>query len=195
MANTCTLLIITGLPCSGKSYLAGRLKTHFHLPLVNKDGIKERLYDSPVGKDPRVNEYTRAWSRKLGEATYELLFWAVEVLLQAGVSCIAESNFNHAWHSARFQALHKQFDCRMLQIQCVADGQELLFRFHQRWENGTRHAGHVDSDSYTELDDVLRQGRQEPLAVDGPYLEVDTTAFEKLDVEEVIQWVESYLLG
>jgi predicted kinase len=193
MANTCTLIIITGLPCSGKSYLAEKLRMHFQLPLVTKDGIKERLYDSPLGRDPTVNEYTRAWSRKLGEATYEILFWSVEILLQAGVSCIAESNFTHAWYSERFQALQKQFGCHILQIQCMANGQELVFRFHHRWENGTRHPGHVDPDSYVELDDVLLQGRLEPLAVDGPYLEVDTTEFEKVDMEEILQWVESQL--
>ncbi len=40
------LLVITGPSYdSGKTMLAHRLAANFHLPLLSKDGIKERLFD------------------------------------------------------------------------------------------------------------------------------------------------------
>lgn len=193
MGNTSTLIIVTGLPCTGKSYLAQRLQAHFHLPLINKDGIKERLFDSPVGKDPAADDFTRSWSKKLGAASYEILFWCVDILLQAGISVIVESNFSDQWHSPIFQTLQEKYGCRILQIQCVADGHVLTRRFRQRWESGERHPGHVDPDTFTELEAVLLQGRSEPLTVIGPYLEVDATNISTIDLEQVIQWVESFM--
>ena len=176
------LVIITGLPCSGKTVLAERIAVQVRLPLITKDGIKERLFDSLGWSD-------RAWSKKLGGATYELLFYFMEQLLAAGQSLIVESNFYPAFHLERFLAIQQRAPYRALQIQCVAEGEVLVRRFRQRWERGERHPGHVDPETYTELDATLRKGKQPPLEVGGAYLEVDTNDFALIDYERIFRFL------
>ena len=90
-----SLIIVAGPPCTGKSTLALRLAIDLSLPLIAKDHIKEILFDSLGWKD-------RAWSRQLGQLTYELLYHFVEVELRAGCSCIVESNFAPESATRRF---------------------------------------------------------------------------------------------
>jgi predicted kinase len=84
-----TLVVISGLPASGKTTLARRLAAEMRLPLVGRDDIKERLFESLGWSD-------REWSKRLGGASWDLLYWFVETQLAAGQSCVIESNFNSA---------------------------------------------------------------------------------------------------
>ena len=84
--QTPLLVIVTGLPCTGKTTLVQKIAAELRLPLITKDGIKERLFDSLGWSD-------REWSKKLGKATFDLLFYFIEVELRAGHSLIAEARF------------------------------------------------------------------------------------------------------
>jgi predicted kinase len=167
------LIIISGLPCTGKTSLARLVAREFGLPLLHKDGIKERLFDT-------LGWHDREWSRTLGGATYELLFYFLEVQLAAGCSCIIESNF-YPDHTARFQTLQAQHGFTPLQIVCHTEGTVLFRRFQQRAESGERHPGHVDQLNYDELRPLLLHTRSEPLALGGIVLPVDTTDFAVID--------------
>lgn len=51
-------MVLSGLPCSGKSTLARRLSPALRLPLIDKDAILERLFESRGVGDA-------AWRRRL----------------------------------------------------------------------------------------------------------------------------------
>ncbi len=189
LLNQALLIIVTGLPCSGKTFLAERIAEYLSnkgkaLPVLAKDDIKERLFDSLGWSD-------RAWSKKLGAATYELLFYTTEQLLSARQSLVVESNFYPDFHAPRLRALREKYPFRVAQIICYASGEVLVERFRRRWERGERHPGHVDPETYDELDATLRQGRLPPLDLGEPsrILEVDTTDFEAIDYEKIFKFV------
>jgi len=71
------LVIIGGLPGTGKSTLGSFLSQELSFPCVSKDGIKETLYDTLGYSD-------RKWSRKLGVASFELLYYFIGLELAAG---------------------------------------------------------------------------------------------------------------
>jgi predicted kinase len=179
------LIIVSGLPCTGKTTLARRLATEFRLPLVHKDGIKERLFDTLGWRD-------RAWSRTVGGATYELLFYFTEVLLAAGRPLIVESNF-YPDHAARFLALQRQYPFQPLQVVCRTEGAVLFRRFQERAESGERHPGHVDQQNYAEFQTALLRGESAPLAIDGPVLLVDTTNFAVIDYARLFQTIHEVM--
>jgi predicted kinase len=156
-----TIIWVTGLPATGKSFLAKQLGDQLGLPQFGKDQFKEILFDTlGIGDRP--------YSRKLGAASITLLFDVVGHMLVARGSCIAESNFSAELDTARVLALHQQFQ---FQILCFADGLVLQQRFRSR----ERHPGHLDQLLATELEANLTQGRATPMAIPAPLIEVDTT--------------------
>jgi predicted kinase len=181
--SNATILFITGLPCTGKTFLGKQIAAHFSLPYIYKDGIKEELFDTLGWSD-------RSWSKKLGAAAYSILFYISEALLEAGKSFILESNFSAERDNPRLQKLQEKYNYRAIEIQCVADGEIIVERFRKRWETGTRHPGHVDPETYDELHQTLLQGSLPPLGLKGDYIEMDTSDFETINVGNLIRKIE-----
>jgi predicted kinase len=139
-----TIIVITGLPCTGKSTLAAQLQQQFAWPVLAKDAIKESLFDSLGWSD-------RAWSRRLSDASYELLFSLLAQVVSVRDRAIVEANFRFPEHTQRFAALHEVGELQLLQIVCTTDGELLQQRYLQRARSGKRHPGHVDIEAYAEL--------------------------------------------
>jgi predicted kinase len=178
--NRPLLLVVTGLPCTGKTTLGKYLASQLKLPYIHKDGIKETLFDSLGWED-------RTWSRKLGAATYDLLYYVVETLMSADVSLVVESNFQPEVAGPKLGGLIEKYKYYCVQVLCKAEGSILAERFRERAESGERHPGHVDATTYDEMEPQLRLGRIEPLQLAGPLLEIDTSDFDVLNWEGILQ--------
>jgi predicted kinase len=139
------------------------------LPLIAKDPIKERLHDGLGGEG-------RAWSQRLGSATFEVLFHVLAQLLGNGVSAVAEGNFSRI---EPFRALPA---ARIVQVHVTARPDVLRERFGTRAE---RHPVHYDDEVVDEVPARVEAGEWDPLDLDGALVRVDTTAFPELaDVVE-----------
>jgi len=180
------LIIVSGLPCTGKTSLAKSIADHFRLPLVSKDGVKELLFGTLGWKD-------RDWSKQLSIASYSLLFYFMEAQLAAGRPTVVEGNFDPEVHGEKFLALKRTYAYEPFQTQCITDGEVLFERYKQRGESGRRHPGHVDAETFEELKPILLQGRLKPIAIGGEYIEVDTTDFSRIDYERLFKAVEAGL--
>ena len=163
------LVVVTGEAATGKTTLARALAAELGLPLLAKDDLKERLFDTLGTGD-------REWSRRLGVATFELLFGVADGLLGAGTSCVVEANFD-AQAVPRLRALSGH---RTFQIVCTAPEEVARERFAARAASGERHPGHLDGVIAEELAAGEHDGRWGPLDLDGELLVVDTA--EPVDV-------------
>ena len=182
-----TLVVISGPPASGKTTLARRLAAELRLPLVSRDDIKERLFESIGWSD-------REWSKRLGGASWELLYWFVETQLAAGRSCIVESNFDPERDSERMNAFADRFGARLVQIHCYAAGDVLIDRFLSRFESGERHPGHVDHITIDEYRVRLLAAKPEPLEIDGTTLIIDTTDPGGIDYDWIVTEVQAVMM-
>lgn len=164
-ATTVTLVVIGGLPASGKSILAGRLQARLSWPLLAKDDYKELLFESLGAQD-------REWSKRLSRAAYALMFAEADRWLTQRQSCIIEGNFRWREQAYALNGLNLP-TVRCLQVLCRAEPETLIRRFRER--AASRHPGHADLDSAGELEIELRQSLQEPLPLTGSLEVCDTT--------------------
>ena len=169
------LILVSGPPAAGKTTLARRLAAEFSLPLVNKDGIKELLFDTVGTRDYE-------WSQDLGRASIALLYDFTERLLTAGVSLIAESNFHSEADSARLAELRGQREFTPLQIHCTASADVLEERNERRRHTSERHPGHVQAPRGS-LKPHIEAGVWRPLHIEGITVIIQT---DNLDVVDYI---------
>lgn len=175
-----TLLIVTGLPGTGKSMLAVRLRRALGWPVFAKDVFKERLLDTLGSGD-------RAWSRRLSDVSFTMVFACASECLDAGQSCIVEGNFRRSQHSGPVGELIARSGARCVQVLCHADGELLVARFRDRAAVAARHPGHRDLDVLPLIEAELRRGRIEPFELPGPLLEFDTTRADVTVVEALMR--------
>lgn len=172
------LIIVNGLPASGKTTLAGKIADRLKLPLFAKDAIKERLYDAEDAID-------RSSSRALGAAALKQIRETAETMLGSGQSLIVEANFDPAFSGPWIVGIEQRFSPVTAQVFLTADSATILDRYIDRANAGDRHPCHMDDVAVEELRERLKHPLQ-PLEIEGPTLTVDTTRFEDVDIYRII---------
>ena len=136
------LILITGLPGTGKSTLARALALHIGVPLICKDTIKERLLAVIGAAD-------RAESRRLSDASFAVMFALARDCLGAGVDLILEGNFRPGQHETDLLTAISPpvvASVHVTQVLCRASEAVRIARLTARVADASRHSGHRDAD-------------------------------------------------
>ena len=149
---------VSGRLGAGKSSLAFPLAAELGYSLVTKDLIKETLHDAPLA--PGDGETGRAWSQRLGAASFELL-WALAA--RAG-DMVIEANFHP--HSEHERGKLRGLGDRVVEVHCACPAEVAVARYNARH----RHEVHwLTTATLTTMDQYDR-----PVGI-GSLITVDTT--------------------
>lgn len=127
------LIIVCGLPGSGKTTLADELSRRLGVACLHKDSIKECLFDE-LGYSSLDD------SRKAGKLSIATLFRLAEEQLLNGVDIIIEAPFNFTDDYAVFENWKKKYGLVIYSVICSIDKAERERRFRER----ERHHAHHD---------------------------------------------------
>ena len=175
------LIVVTGPPATGKSKVARELARGLRIPLIMKDELKERLYETFGGGDdlePRIEAGALA-----------ILFSVVASQIDAGVSVVAESNFDTRSDTKPFGRLCSERRVRILQIHCTKPPQHVEANFAERAASGRRHPGHEDEPGKArEVRADVEAGRWDALDIPGELVQVDV---DELDYDALVERVRA----
>lgn len=173
------MIIITGASATGKTTLSKDLASKLKLPLINKDEIKELLFDYLGTKDEE-------WAAKLGMISFELLYKFVEKMCQTEKSFIIEGNFENK-HSAKiFTDIKSRYNYKVLQVYCHAEIEVLYERYIVRDNSGDRHPGHIITINGIEDFKTRVNNKNFKLDIDDSIsIDIDTTKFEDIKLQQI----------
>lgn len=166
------LIVISGLPGSGKTSLARQLAPELGWPLLSKDDVKEALFDVLGTGDL---EYASRLSRAAHVAMY--------TLARTMPTAILEAFFQPGMAEKDLEGLGRDF----IQVHCVCPVEVALDRYRRRVADPDRHWGHLPE--HQPSDPHWATSTPQPLALDGPLIQIDTT--EPVDLPTLVKAVRS----
>ncbi|MGI9604261.1 MAG: AAA family ATPase [Acidimicrobiales bacterium] len=162
------LVVVSGIPGSGKTTLARRLAPALGLPLLAKDTIKEALLDALGSGD-------LAHSRRLGGASHEVLLAVAAESPQA----VLESFFWPGVAEPRLIALGRP----LVQVWCRCPLDLAIARYRDRTDDPDRHPGHRPEHQDARATEHWMTAEPRPLDID-PLISVDTD--RPVDIDALI---------
>ncbi len=133
MANK--LIIICGLPASGKTMIAKQLSKNLKMSCLHKDTIKEGLYDLFKMK-------TLGDSKHIGKISIMLLFKIADEQLRRGIDLIIEAPFTFSEDYFMFEKWKNKYNIRIYSVICSVDFETRKKRYRSR----KRHKAHHDEE-------------------------------------------------
>jgi predicted kinase len=171
-----TLVIVSGPAGSGKTTLAHRLAAAIGCPALCRDEIKEGMVATTPGFVPGPSD-------SLTVRSYGLFFAAIRLLLEHGVTHVAEAAFQHANWERGLEPLLPLATLRIVRCQ-VAPKIAQARAEYRRHEQPTR-AAHDDTGHFSVEQPF------EPIRLDAPTVDVDTTNGYSPDLDAVVAFVRA----
>lgn len=194
------VIVLTGMPATGKSTVCRALTKEFGFPVVEKDAIKEKMFDT-------VGFKCYAEKRALDHAANAVVIHVVEEILKTGGSVIVDNNFDTE-SGKRFSEVLEKYAPKCACVFLKGDLDVLHERYTVRDNAHARHLGHVlqehyppregDSLYYTMTRDefyekFMKRG-MDSFVCPGGRIEIDTTDFSKVDTDAIVASVKKMLL-
>ncbi len=193
------IIVLAGMPASGKSTIASKLSAAFSLPVLAKDELKEALFDT-------VGFRCYAEKRMLDHAANAVLLRAVRAMLSAGQSVILDNNFDQL-SACSLDDLTEEFGARCVTVFLGGDTEAFYRRYVERDRAHLRHPGHVVQEHYPLLPgetadhDMTREEFREKfekrgmaeIRLRGERIDVDATNPATINVEALIGQIRAIL--
>ncbi len=183
VASLPTLVVVSGPAGAGKTTLAHRLARAVGCPAVCRDEIKEGMAHSSPGFVPAPGD-------ELTARTLPVFFGVVELLLQAGVTTVAEAAFQDRVWRPRLEALRGLADLRV--VHCVVAAEVALRRDLQRSTANPVRWVHVGPRPDRDVTEFVRQHEAfDRVSVEAPWIEVDTSSGYLPEFDEIVRFVNT----
>jgi predicted kinase len=172
-----TLVVVSGPPGSGKTTLAHAIAAAIPCPAICRDEIKEGMVHAHGAG------FVAGPGDQLTKRTFPLFFEVVRILVEAGVSVVAEAAFqDRNWRAGLEPMLGR---VRLRIVHCTVDEAVARERVGHRLSRGdASRASHADAD-------LLRAGATvfDRISVPAPSIEVDTTDGYAPKLSEVVAFI------
>ena len=172
------LIIIAGMPGSGKTRFANYLSDKLQIALICKDKLKEIVWEKL--------HYDASETQKYGGLAYDLSFHFCEMLMKSNQTIIFESNFGNTCPDI-LKAMVNKYRYKVITILFDGDVEVIHKRFVERDITEERHSGLVSNGRFNDFE-IFKKATQPCRDFDYGYFKitVDTTDFSKVSYDDII---------
>lgn len=193
------LIVLAGMPASGKSTVAKKISKAFGLPILEKDALKEEIFDT-IG----FTNYPE--KRKTDHAANAVLLRCTQALLENGQSAILDNNFDID-SAKRLDEMINKYQCNCITVFFGGDTEAFYQRYVERDRLHLRHLGHVlqehypprpgDSLDYTmtrsEFKEKFESRGMTQFNCSGARIDIDATDPQKIDIDGLIEQIRALI--
>ena len=194
------IIVLAGMPASGKSTVAKKLQGAFGFPILEKDALKEAIFDT-------IGFQNYAEKRKTDHAANAVLLRCAESLLENGQSMILDNNFDIT-SAKKLDELLRRYECRCVTVFFGGDTEAFYHRYVERDSLHLRHLGHIvqehyplhegDSPDHTMTREEFREKFESRGMAEfrcaGERIEINATDPAAIDIEQLIQKIRTLLI-
>lgn len=173
-----TVVLVNGVPASGKTTVTHQLSERFSLPILTIDGIKEPFM-------AQFSEIDRAFNRKLGCAAYDVI-WSIIRHAPAGCPFLVDAWFGFQPKEMLVDYLKKAGVTQILEVWNEVAPDVAVARYARRL--GERRVGHPGEEYLPEL--AVLAANAEPMAL-GPVFRFEQGSEESYT--RLFSWLDAHL--
>lgn len=193
------IIVLAGMPASGKSTLAAAISKELCLPVIAKDKLKESLFDV-LG----FENYQQ--KRNLDHAANALLISVAESMILSDTPVILDNNFDSISAEA-FNALCDKYSCKCVTVMLGGETEAFYQRYVKRDNLHLRHLGHVLQEHYPprpgdsldhemtreEFDEKFIKRGMTEFRCRGERIDVDATHPETIDAAALLEQIRALI--
>lgn len=146
LAGRRTLVLIGGVPASGKTTLATALGDRLAAPMLSSDRVRKEMAGISPDDAASARFGQGIYASEMTDRTYALLKSRAASLLGMGTSVIIDASFTTASQRAPFRQVAATAQANLVEMRCVAEPRVLRERLRRRDEH---------RDLYTDADSVV----------------------------------------
>ncbi|MEA3254972.1 MAG: AAA family ATPase [Candidatus Altiarchaeota archaeon] len=163
------LLLVMGLPGTGKSYLAKRIARKVGASILRTDEIRKELAGIHQNEHRHEDFGIGLYTEEMTQKTYKGMYERAKEILKKGDSCILDATFSKKTQREGAYEIAKELNTNYLIIECICPEEIVIKRMEERSKD-QKAVSDATFRIYHGMKDVY-----EPLGDDEIHITVDTS--------------------
>lgn len=172
------VILLAGLPGTGKSTLARKLARRYRLEHISTDSVRKRIF-----RDVRHNTFGRgSYSERQRMIVYDTIFYVVYTLLKNNVGVVLDGTFYRERLRTKVKRIAERFEAKFLLVMVTCPEHLIRKRFEERDARKRRTLSDADSKIFERFKQLFETTKLS-------HLEVDMTS----DYQEILERINHAL--